>query len=49
MPSPNSHKVLLVLAVQLLAARALAQTSTGGTTGTTALAESDFSNAGAGQ
>jgi hypothetical protein len=43
MPSPNSHQVLLVLAVQLLAARAIAQTSTGGTTGTTALAESDFS------
>ena len=43
MPSPTSHKVLFVLAVQLLAARALAQTSTGGTTGTTALAEIDFS------
>jgi hypothetical protein len=42
MPS-NSHKLWLVLAVQLFAARALAQTSTGGTTGTTALAESDFS------
>jgi hypothetical protein len=43
MPSFNSPKVLLALAVQLFAARALAQTSTGGTTGTTALAESDFS------
>ncbi|HEY5282463.1 MAG TPA: hypothetical protein VIM14_06715, partial [Polyangia bacterium] len=46
MPSPISLglllRFLLVFAVQLVASRALAQTSTGGTT-TTALAESDFS------
>lgn len=43
MPCFNSRKASLVLAVQLLSSRALAQTSTGGTTGPTALAESDFS------
>jgi len=41
MPTRFSFRLLLVLVVELLATRALAQT--GGTPGTTALAESDFS------
>ncbi|HEX7505980.1 MAG TPA: MXAN_2562 family outer membrane beta-barrel protein [Polyangia bacterium] len=41
MPTRYSFRLLLVLVVELLATRALAQT--GGSTGTTALAESDFS------
>ena len=43
MPRRFSFRLLIVIVVELLATRALAQTSTGGTTGTTALAESDFS------